>query len=85
MQRIIDQLTLKLRCVRIGRRYGLTTAAIRGFTALLRTETRLVLLLPADILPVTDYPEDDAALATARLGHADYLVTGDRGLLARSP
>jgi predicted nucleic acid-binding protein len=26
-------------------------------------------------------PEDDLVLASARLGGADYLVTGDRGLL----
>jgi uncharacterized protein len=36
---------------------------------------------PDDIVPVTGDPEDDAVLATARLGRADYLVTGDRGLL----
>jgi putative PIN family toxin of toxin-antitoxin system len=80
-QHIIDQLTLKLRSDRIGRRYGLTTAAIRAFTASLRTDARLV-VPPAEILPVTGNPEDDAVLATARLGQSDYLVTGDRGSLA---
>ncbi|MFN8556542.1 MAG: hypothetical protein U0531_04040 [Dehalococcoidia bacterium] len=33
-------------------------------------------------LTITGDPEDDAVLATARLGQVDYLVTGDRGLLA---
>jgi predicted nucleic acid-binding protein len=31
---------------------------------------------------VTGDPEDDYVLATARLARADYLVTGDKGLLA---
>src|SRR3712207_1304481 len=84
-QHIIDQLTLKLRSDRIGRRYGLTAAAIRAFTAPLRTHARLVSLPPAEILSVTGDPEDDAVLATARLGRAAYLVTGDGGLLDRSP
>lgn len=84
-QHILDQLRLKLRSDRIGRRYGLTTATIRAFTAPLRTDARLMVLPPAEIRPVTGDPEDDAVLATARLGGADYLVTGDRGLLARTP
>jgi putative PIN family toxin of toxin-antitoxin system len=82
---IIDQLTLKLRSDRIGRRYGLTTAAIRAFTDPLQHDARLIAIPPADVRPITGDPEDDAVLATARLGQADYLVTGDAGLLARSP
>jgi predicted nucleic acid-binding protein len=31
---------------------------------------------------VTGDPEDDYVLAAVRLGRADYLVTGDHGLLA---
>jgi putative PIN family toxin of toxin-antitoxin system len=84
-QHIIDQLVLKLRSDRIGRRYGLTVAAIRDFTAPLRRDARRIVLPPDAILPVTGDPEDDAVLATARLGQAAYLVTGDGGLLARSP
>jgi uncharacterized protein len=84
-QHIIDQLMLKLRSDRIGRRYGLTTAAIRDFTAPLRRDARRIVLPPSEILSITGDPEDDAVLATARLGQAAYLVTGDGGLLARSP
>jgi len=84
-QHIIDQLVLKLRSDRIGRRYGLTPATIRDFTAPLRRDARHIVLSPSAILPVTGDPEDDAVLATARLGQAAYLVTGDGGLLARSP
>jgi uncharacterized protein len=82
---ILDQLVLKLRADRIARRYGMTTAAVRDFTAPLRTDARLIDVPPDKILPVTGDLEDDAILATARLGQADYLVTGDEGLLARSP
>ena len=39
-------------------------------------------VLPPDIVSISGDPEDDAVLATARLGEADFLVTGDAGLLA---
>jgi len=84
-EHIITQLTIKLRSDRIGRRYGLTTAGIRDFTGPLRSDARLIVVSARDILAVTGDPEDDAVLATARLGKVDFLVTGDRGLLARSP
>lgn len=83
-QHIIDHVTLKLRSDRIGCRYGLTTAAIRAAIAPLRTDARLIVLSLAEILTVTGDLEDDAVLATARLGGAAYLVTGDAGSLARS-
>jgi uncharacterized protein len=82
-EHIITQVTIKLRSDKL-RRYGLTTAAIRDFTAPLRVDARLISIPPSEILPVTGDPEDDTVLATARLGQADYLVTGDDGLLARS-
>jgi putative PIN family toxin of toxin-antitoxin system len=84
-EQIITQLTIKLRSDKIGRRFGLTTAGIRTFTAPLRSDARLVIVTAGDILPVTGDLEDDVVLATARLGEVDYLVTGDHGLLARSP
>ena len=38
--------------------------------------------VPAHEMPVvTGDPEDNLVLATSRLAQADYLVTGDRGLL----
>ena len=80
---ITSQPILKLRSDKL-RRYGLTTAAIRAFTAPLTTDARVVIVPPAEVRPVTGDPEDDAVLATARLGGARYLVTGDRGLLDRS-
>ena len=41
-------------------------------------------MTPNEIRPVTGDSEDDAVLATARPGSAQYLVTGDTGLLGRS-
>ena len=82
---IITQLTNKLRSDRIGRRYGLTSTAIRAFTGPLQHDARRIVIPPTEMLPVTGDPEDDAVLATARLGRATYLVTGDAGLLAHSP
>jgi uncharacterized protein len=80
-QHILTELLLKLRSDRIGRRYGLTPARIRAFTAPLRNDSRLIVVPAHEVRPVTGDPEDDAVLATAKLGQADYLVTGDKGLL----
>ena len=78
---IISQVGAKLRLPRIARRHALTDEEIALVEATLRDEATVVPLLPADILPVTGDPEDDAVLATARRGQAAYLVTGDGGLL----
>ena len=82
-EHIIGTTMLRLRLPRIARRYGLTEEDVRVFEAAVRAGATIVPLSPADILPVTGDPEDDAVLATARLGQAAYLVTGDRGLLVR--
>jgi putative PIN family toxin of toxin-antitoxin system len=83
-EHIITQLTIKLRSDKL-RRYGLSTADIRAVTNLLRKDAIVVTVPAAEVRPVTGDPEDDVVLATARLGGANYLVTGDGGLLARSP
>ena len=80
---IIDQLVRKLRSDKL-RRYGVTAADIRTIQASLRADAVVTEVPTSEIRPVTGDPEDDAVLATARLGQADYLVTGDGGLLARS-
>ena len=72
----------KLRLPRIARRYRLTERDVQTVASLIRARAAVVLLLPEDVVAVTDDPEDDAVLATAQLGRADYLVTGDHGLLA---
>jgi uncharacterized protein len=83
-EHIITQLSIKLRSDKL-RRYGLSTADIRAVTSLLRKDAMVVAMPPTEIRPVTGDPEDDAVLATARLGKAGYLVTGDARLLGRSP
>ena len=78
---IIAHFTAKLTDPELTRRFPFLPSAGRDFLPLLRTQTTLVSVLPSAVLPVTGDPEDDTVLATARLGRADALVTGDRGLL----
>jgi putative PIN family toxin of toxin-antitoxin system len=83
-EHILTQLVLKLRSDRIGRRYGLTTTLVRDFTTPLRRDARLIPVPAHELLSVTGDPEDDAVLSTVRLAEANFLVTGDGGLLALS-
>jgi putative PIN family toxin of toxin-antitoxin system len=78
---IIQQSGAKLRLPRIAQRYRISAETADGLELLLRTAAESVSLLPADVIVVTGDPEDDAVLATVRLGRAEYLVTGDHGLL----
>ena len=48
---------------------------------LLNTESHLA-LLTTEVHGIATHPEDDLVLAAAISGSADYLVTGDKGLLA---
>lgn len=82
---IILETTTKLRLPRIARRYGVSEADAFLVEAALSNRATLVELAAGDIVPVTGDPEDDAVLATALLGGADYLVTGDGGLRDYSP
>lgn len=80
---IYTQLEEKLSLPRISRRYNVRTPEdIRWLQDLLRTQAELIIIPLQERLAVTGDPEDDYVLATARLGQADYLVTGDHGLLA---
>jgi uncharacterized protein len=79
---IIAEVNQKLRLPRIRVKYGLNDTAIQDIIDLLRTETELVAVPPPWIGAVTGDPEDDSVLAAAALGHVDYLITGDKGLLA---
>jgi uncharacterized protein len=79
---IYTTLEEKLALPRIARRYNVNTAEdIRWIQGLLRIEAERIIIPLAERLSVTGDPEDDYVLATARLGQAKYLVTGDRGLL----
>ena len=81
-EHIISTTVAKLRLPRIARRYPVAEEDVTDFEGLLRQRAIIVPVQAEDILPITGDPEDDTVLATARLGEADYLVTGDRGLLA---
>ena len=80
-EHIIEEVDSKLRLKRIGGRYGVTHDEIEALQSLLRRHAIMV-PLPVLLPVITGDPEDDAVLATARLGQADYLVTNDTGLLA---
>jgi putative PIN family toxin of toxin-antitoxin system len=80
-EHIITEVGEKLRLDRINRRYGITPDEVEALQSLLRRHATVV-PLPALLPVVTGDPEDDAVLATARLGQAGYLVTSDTGLLA---
>jgi putative PIN family toxin of toxin-antitoxin system len=79
---IIAEVEAKLRLPRISRRYHLTDQDVAWAVDLLTSFTRVVIVPAHEVHPVTGDPEDDLVLATGRLARADYLVTGDRGLLA---
>jgi putative PIN family toxin of toxin-antitoxin system len=79
---IISKVAEKLSLPRISRRYNVNSADdIRWVFGLLQTQAELILVPHEECRVVTSDPEDDYVLATGRLARADYLVTGDHGLL----
>lgn len=76
---IIGEVAAKLLDPRIGGRFHITVADVQAVVLLLRTQARLV--SPPSTPRVTGDPEDDHVLATTSHGKAQYLVTGDKGLL----
>jgi putative PIN family toxin of toxin-antitoxin system len=66
---------------RVQRKYHLDPADVARLRGFLRSD--LVLTpLTVSVSGVASHPEDDLILATAVSARADYLVTGDRQLLA---
>ncbi len=59
----------------------LSTEYLAAVRVLFRTSARLT-PLTVQVHDVASHPEDDLVLATALSGQADYLITGDRHLLA---
>ena len=78
---MILELTGKLSEPRIAQKYSISADAASFTAALLRTQANLVTVSENQVPAVTGDPEDDLVLATAHLGRADYLVTGDKKLL----
>ena len=81
-EHIIQRTLATLSSPDLTRRFTIPAERLRWLEGMLRTQALLIPVLPTDVLAVTDDPEDDTVLATVRLAHADYLVTGDKGLLA---
>lgn len=78
---IITELDIKLQLPRITKRLPDPTTNRQWIIQLLRTQAQMILVPPHECLPITGDPEDDYVLATTRLSNAEYLVTGDQGLL----
>jgi putative PIN family toxin of toxin-antitoxin system len=78
---MVAEVETKLRLPRISRRYRLTEDDVVWAVDLLSSFARVVVVPAQEVMVVTGDPEDDLVLATCRLSRADYLVTGDRGLL----
>jgi len=79
---IVSEVLVTLGRDRVRRKYRLDLARISQVREFL--ESRPVLVpITADVRGAASHPEDDLILATAVSARADYLVTGDRQLLAR--
>lgn len=78
---MIAELEEKLSLPRIARRFNATPELAEDTITLLRDQASIVSVPAEERLSVTGDPEDDLVLATGRLAEANYLVTGDRGLL----
>lgn len=77
---MLGTLVQKLTRSRLTESYHVADRDIINFLGVVLNEARFVVPPTAARLVVTGDPEDDGVLATAVLGHADYLVTGDRRL-----
>ncbi len=81
---IIAEVEDKLRSPRVDGAYGVSADDVRAVGTLLRTQAEMAVVPREAVVVVTNDPEDDYVLATAVAGTADYLVTGDRRMLALS-
>ncbi len=79
---ILDELRRVL--PRLRQRHGLNEAEIADLVDCLSFEAELVEPEPSAEPDLTD-PQDQLVLGTLRSAKADYLVTGDKALLALAP
>ena len=78
---LIDELTNSVQTKpRLAKRISITQ--LNRFTALLRAAAEQIAEIETPIPVVSRDPDDDYVLAYALVGNADYLVTGDKDLLA---
>ena len=78
---IVHEVLRTVTSVRIQRKYPIDAAEIERVRQFLESDAVLV-PITVTVQGVASHPEDDLILATAVSAHADYLVTGDRELLA---
>jgi uncharacterized protein len=78
---IVDEVSRTLDRSRVQRKYTINPSEALRLSGFLRSD--LVLTpLTVTVSSIATHPEDDLILATAVSARADYLVTGDRQLLA---
>jgi putative PIN family toxin of toxin-antitoxin system len=70
------------RALESSRLVSYTTREVRSAIVSLLAEHAVIVEEMANVSGVATHPEDDRVLATAVSARADYLVTGDRQLLA---
>ena len=78
---IIAEIEAVLRRPKIFKKYALTETLIARLIAALDQEATTITPMPIDPIPNVE-PADLKFLACAEASDADYLVTGDQGLLA---
>ena len=78
---IIREVLRTVTSVRIQRKYPIDAAEIHRVHQFLESDAVLT-PITVTVRGVASHPEDDLILATAVSAQADYLVTGDRQLLA---
>ena len=78
---IIAEVMRALQRPRVQRRYTITSDDLQVVSELL-AKRAIATPLTVQVYGVATHPEDDEILATAVSAQADYLVTGDRQLLA---
>lgn len=80
---IVAELNAKLVHRDIVRRFRLTDADRSWIVGTVAAYAEYVAVRHDEILNITGDPEDDAVLAAVAASGAEYLVTGDKALLAR--
>jgi uncharacterized protein len=78
---IVHEVLRTVTSVRLQRKYPIGAAEIGRVRQFLESDAVLV-PITVNVQGVASHPEDDVILATAVSARADYLVTGDRQLLA---
>lgn len=77
---LITELEDKLHTVKIAGTYDLSDKDIDAAIILIKTNSDHIVVPPQEHIKVTGDPEDDYILATAKVGGAHFIITGDNKL-----